>query len=89
MDIKFAVLILNETKITDATCTKIGGWSPEIRQLYLDGTSISDTGFSELNKLRKLHYLHLRNTNVSAEKIAEFKRLRPGCEIQNKHISLF
>ena len=83
MHLRFETLNLRETEITDATCVNIASSSPGILALYLDDTSLGDVGLLELNRLNNLNYMYLENTNVSAEKVGEFQRLRPRCEVAN------
>ncbi len=54
-----------------------------LQALALCGSSLSDTGLLKLAKLPRLQRLDLRHAKgtLTAEGLAEFRRLRPGCQL--------
>ena len=55
---------------------------PELEQLNLYGTNISDEGLKQLASFKKLSVLYLWKTKVTATGVEQFKKERPDVKVE-------
>ena len=53
----------------------------QLKDLRLEGTSVTNAGLVHLQGLTQLKELHLKNTNVSAANAEAFKKINPACQV--------
>lgn len=65
----------------DDVCLAYLAASPQLEELYLSGTSITDHGLIYLRSLKNLRQLDLKDTNVTPAAVASLRRVLPDCNI--------
>lgn len=74
-------LWLSQTFVTDKGLAALQPLAPNLRNLYLEGTKISDDGLRHLSEFRHLDSLYLEGCDVSVEAVEELAESLPDCQI--------
>jgi hypothetical protein len=57
---------------------------PNLQDLSLDETSISDIGMAYLTELKDLKKLHVSKTNVTKDGLINIRKTFPNCEVSDE-----
>lgn len=60
---------------------------PNLRELSLDGSEVTDAGLRHLYSLSRLESLDLKDTKVSAGAVANLRKMLPNCKIKMERSS--
>lgn len=67
--------------LTDKTVKNLA-LVPNVEELSLSGTKVTDAGLQHLKTLTNLQQLNLGSTKVTDAGVAELQDARPGCDIE-------